>query len=139
MSNIIYSLNEMAEASAFIRNCDNSRIFCFYGDLGAGKTTLIKALLRDLGATDAGHSPTFGLAHEYHTPDGALLAYHLDCYRIENLEEALDMGIEEYLNADCYTFIEWPERIEDLLPGARTDLFLETINATTRKLTAILH
>jgi tRNA threonylcarbamoyladenosine biosynthesis protein TsaE len=99
-------------------------LFCFYGDLGAGKTTLIKSLVHRLGGVDPGNSPTFGLVSEYHDKTGNLLAYHLDCYRVETEEEALDFGIEEYLEADCWVFVEWPENIASLLPERRTDIFL---------------
>jgi tRNA threonylcarbamoyladenosine biosynthesis protein TsaE len=83
---------------------------------------------------DAGSSPTFGLVHEYCDAAGNLLAYHLDCYRLEGEEEALDLGIEEILGADCYVFIEWPQRIAGLLPLIRTDVYLEIEGVNRRKL-----
>ena len=125
MSNIIYNLNEIQNAAAFLRQAETHKLYCFYGDLGAGKTTLIKALIADLGVVQAGSSPTFGLVHEYCDAAGNLVAYHLDCYRLQGVEEALDLGIEEILSADCYVFIEWPQRITELLPPARTNVFLE--------------
>jgi tRNA threonylcarbamoyladenosine biosynthesis protein TsaE len=134
MSNIIYRLEEIHKAVAFLRQYERSRLYCFYGALGAGKTTLIKALIADLGAVDAGSSPTFGLMHEYCDAAGNLLAYHLDCYRLEGEEEALDLGIEEILDKDCYVFIEWPQRIAGLLPPERTDVYLELEGFNRRKL-----
>ena len=134
MSNIIYNLGEIHKAVAVINKDQTSQLYCFYGDLGAGKTTLIKALIADLGAVDAGSSPTFGLVHEYCDAAGNLLAYHLDCYRLEGEEEALDLGIEEILGADCYVFIEWPQRITGLLPLNRTDVYLEIEGVNRRKL-----
>jgi tRNA threonylcarbamoyladenosine biosynthesis protein TsaE len=134
MSNIIYNLREIHKAVAVINKDQTSKLYCFYGDLGAGKTTLIKALIADLGAVDAGSSPTFGLVHEYCDAAGNLLAYHLDCFRLEGEEEALDLGIEEILGADCYVFIEWPQRIAGLLPLNRTDVYLEIEGVNRRKL-----
>ena len=134
MSNIFYNLNEIHKVAAFLREHETSKTYCFYGPLGAGKTTLIKAIIADLGAVDAGSSPTFGLIHEYFDASGNLLAYHLDCYRLQGEEEALDLGIEEVLAADCYIFIEWPERIKLLLPPIRTDVYLEIEESNRRKL-----
>ncbi|MGB5189190.1 tRNA (adenosine(37)-N6)-threonylcarbamoyltransferase complex ATPase subunit type 1 TsaE [Robiginitalea sp.] len=134
MSNIIYNLNEIHKAAAFLREGETSKLYCFYGALGAGKTTLIKALIADLGVVEAGSSPTFGLVHEYCNAAGDLVAYHLDCYRLQGEEEALDLGIEEILGADCHIFIEWPQRIEGLLPPSRTDVSLEIEGAKRRKL-----
>ncbi len=134
MSNIIYKLNEIHKAAAFLREGEKSKLYCFYGALGAGKTTLIKALIADLGVVEAGSSPTFGLVHEYCNAAGDLVAYHLDCYRLQGEEEALDLGIEEILGAECHIFIEWPQRIEGLLPPSRTDVSLEIEGAERRKL-----
>jgi len=91
------------------------RIFAFYGGLGAGKTTFIKAVCRELGATDEALSPTFALINEYRTSAGEPL-YHFDFYRINKLEEVYDIGYEEYFYSGHYCFIEWPELIEELLP-----------------------
>jgi tRNA threonylcarbamoyladenosine biosynthesis protein TsaE len=134
MSNIFYNLNEIHKAAAFLREHETSKTYCFYGPLGAGKTTLIKTLIKMLGAAEAGSSPTFGLVHEYLDSAGKLLAYHLDCYRLEGEEEALDLGIEEILDKDCYVFIEWPQRIAGLLPPERTDVYLELEGFNRRKL-----
>jgi tRNA threonylcarbamoyladenosine biosynthesis protein TsaE len=124
MSNIFYSLDEIEGVVDHILLNTDPGLCCFYGDLGAGKTTLIKSLVQKLGGVDAGNSPTFGLVSEYYDKAGGLLAYHLDCYRLETEEEALDFGIEEYLEADCWVFVEWPEKIASLLPDRRTDIFL---------------
>lgn len=134
MSNIIYNLRDIRKAATFLRQRETTKIYCFYGDLGAGKTTLIKALIADLGAEEAGSSPTFGLVQEYSDADGRRVAYHLDCYRLQGEEEALDMGIEEYLDADGYIFIEWPQRIAGLLPAERTDVYLQIEGKDHRKL-----
>jgi tRNA threonylcarbamoyladenosine biosynthesis protein TsaE len=92
-----------------------SRIFAFYGSMGAGKTTIIKAICETLGAIDVVSSPTFTLVNEYKTSSGESL-FHIDFYRIKKQEEVYDFGIEEYLTGDSYCFMEWPELIEEILP-----------------------
>jgi len=134
MSNIIYSLIDISKAADGIVSSSRSKLLCFYGDLGAGKTTLIKALAEKLGASGPTNSPTFGLVNEYKDNEGRVIAYHIDCYRLKDVEEGLDIGIEEYLDADCWVFVEWPERIESLLPVQRTEVRLTTIDPMTRKL-----
>jgi tRNA threonylcarbamoyladenosine biosynthesis protein TsaE len=91
------------------------RIFAFYGSMGAGKTTIIKAICEILGAIDIVSSPTFTLVNEYKTSSGESL-FHIDFYRIKKQEEVYDFGIEEYLTGDSYCFMEWPELIEEILP-----------------------
>lgn len=111
------------------------RIICISGSMGAGKTTLVRAMIRKFASQDKGASPTFGIVNEYHNANGELIAYHFDCYRLESLEEALDLGIEEYLDGDYWVFIEWPEKISDLLPKQRTEMHLRIVDANTRELT----
>ena len=108
--------------------------FCFYGDMGVGKTTLIKELLKELGAVDLGNSPTFGLVNEYHDNNGKLLAYHFDFYRIEHEEEVFDMGIEDYFSSGAYIFIEWPEKIPNLIPLKSIKVNLHFIDENTRSI-----
>ncbi|MDP3432709.1 MAG: tRNA (adenosine(37)-N6)-threonylcarbamoyltransferase complex ATPase subunit type 1 TsaE [Bacteroidota bacterium] len=91
------------------------RIFALYGGMGAGKTTFIKAICHELGSNDYVTSPTFALINEYSTNEGAVI-YHFDFYRIKKLEEAFDLGYEDYIYSGNYCFIEWPEMIESLLP-----------------------
>ncbi len=134
MMDIIYNIDQIENVVDKILSNANTKSLCFYGDLGAGKTTLIKALVRKLGAEDIANSPTFGLVSEYQDAMGNLLAYHLDCYRLETEEEALDFGIEEYLEADCWVFVEWPDRIPSLLPGNRTDIYLTHQGSGRREL-----
>jgi tRNA threonylcarbamoyladenosine biosynthesis protein TsaE len=93
----------------------NKKIFAFYGPMGAGKTTIIKALCKNLGAIDIVSSPTFTLVNEYKTSGGESL-FHIDFYRIKKQEEVFDFGLEEYLTGDSYCFMEWPELVEELLP-----------------------
>ena len=97
------------------------RVFAFYGQMGAGKTTFIKQLCNEMGIEDVVNSPTFAIVNVYEWPKtdnhaAAEDVYHFDCYRLKNLQEALDLGAEEYLYSGCYCFIEWPEMIEELLP-----------------------
>ena len=90
-------------------------IWKFEGNLGAGKTTLIKILCKELGVEQSVQSPTFSIVNEYETDEGEVL-YHFDCYRLKNQEDAFDFGIEEYLDNGNFCFIEWPQVIDDLLP-----------------------
>jgi len=110
---LTYELSEIDGIAAQILSEVKSKTLLFYGDMGAGKTTLIKALVKALGAPDLASSPTFSLVNEYQTDQGKI--FHFDFYRIEDEMEALDMGIEDYLNLDTWKFIEWPQKIEKLL------------------------
>lgn len=98
-----------------IKQFPNHRIFALYGKMGAGKTTFIKAICSVLGSTDNVTSPTFALINEYNSADLSSI-FHFDFYRIESMEEAYDLGYEDYLYSGSYCFIEWPEMIEPLLP-----------------------
>ena len=102
-------------AETFLNHFGEKRIFAFYGSMGAGKTTIIKAICKALGAVDIVSSPTFTLVNEYKTSKGEIL-YHIDFYRIKKQEEVFDFGIEEYLAGESYCFMEWPELVEELLP-----------------------
>jgi len=102
-------------ARLLLDNFPEERIFAFYGAMGAGKTTFIKALCHELGSNDYVTSPTFALINEYSTATGSVI-YHFDFYRIKKLEEAYDLGYEDYIYSGNYCFIEWPEMIESLLP-----------------------
>jgi tRNA threonylcarbamoyladenosine biosynthesis protein TsaE len=102
-------------ARRLLKYAGTDRIFAFYGTLGAGKTTLIKSLCKALGAVDIASSPSFTLVNEYRTKSGESL-YHIDFYRIKNIIELFDIGIEEYLYGGSYCFMEWPELAEEVLP-----------------------
>jgi tRNA threonylcarbamoyladenosine biosynthesis protein TsaE len=107
-------------AREFIRNIGDRRVFAFYGKMGAGKTTFIKAVCEQLGVTDVVTSPTFAIVNEY-TLTSPLLPlssiYHFDFYRIRRIEEVYDMGYEDYFYSGNLCFIEWPELIDDILPS----------------------
>lgn len=112
----IQSVEKIGEtAKAFIEATKGKRIFAFYGSMGAGKTTFIKAICQQMGIKDVINSPTFAIINEYSLPDGNPL-YHFDFYRLKKTEEAFDLGYEEYFYSGNYCLIEWPEKIEALLP-----------------------
>ncbi len=102
-------------AREFIDIIGNNTIFAFYGNMGAGKTTFIKAVCEELGVEDVINSPTFAIVNEYMTGQGDTI-YHFDCYRINKIVEALDMGCQDYFDSGNVCFIEWPENIDSLLP-----------------------
>ena len=134
MEKIIYNIENISEiALGLISKLDRS-VVCLNGPMGSGKTTLVKALIEQLDAKDTGNSPTFGLVNEYHDANGALLARHYDCYRLKDEEEALDMGMEELLEADCWHFIEWPERSQSRLPIHYINIQLEMLARGDRML-----
>lgn len=104
-----------AVANKFVENMGNRNIFAFYGEMGAGKTTFIKAICKALGVIETITSPTFSIVNEYEKSDGEPM-YHFDFYRIKDIEEAYDFGYEDYLYSGHLCFIEWPELVEPLLP-----------------------
>ena len=112
----INSIEELPTLATKIKSKYSSRIFAFYGVMGAGKTTFIKSLCAELGVNSSQVcSPTYGLVNEYETHDNKLV-YHFDFYRLNNEKEAFDMGYEDYFYSNHYCFIEWPEKIANLLP-----------------------
>ena len=118
-------------ARELIEALPDSRVFAFYGEMGAGKTTLIKALCRVLKVTDVTSSPSFGLIYEYKT-SGSDSVYHFDFYRIEHLEEAYDIGYEEYIDSGEYCFIEWPDKVASLLPPETIKVVLKIVGNNER-------
>ena len=103
-------------AKAFVAAMGERSVFAFYGKMGAGKTTFIKALCKALGIEDIVNSPTFALVNEYRSDTTGELVYHFDFYRINKIEEVYDMGYEDYFYSGAVCLIEWPELVEDLLP-----------------------
>ena len=129
------SPNQLPEAANRLLNfAGTQKVFLFFGEMGAGKTTFIKALSRALGVIDAVSSPTYSIVNEYSLTDGSV--YHFDFYRLKSQEEAFDIGFEEYLYSKKYCFIEWPEKIKDLWPPEFVSVKIEVINQTTRVIIA---
>lgn len=113
---IINNLTELPViAKQLLAECKNERVFAFYAPMGGGKTTFIKTLCKEMGVVDSISSPTFSIVNEYRAADGKKI-YHFDFYRIKSESEAYDMGYEDYFYSDAYCFIEWPEKIAELLP-----------------------
>lgn len=136
MQILIHSLDELQEAARkFVSNMGDDTVFAFYGAMGAGKTTFIKAVCQLLGVTDPITSPTFAIVNEYRSDLQGELIYHFDFYRIKKLEEVYDMGYEDYFYSGALCFIEWPELIEDLLPGQTVKVTIEEVEDGARKLT----
>lgn len=102
-------------ADKFLRLMRNKKVFAFFGPMGVGKTTFIKALCNELGVVEIVTSPTFALVNEYQTGSGEVV-YHFDFYRIEKIEEVFDFGYEDYFFSGNYCFIEWPEKVAEILP-----------------------
>jgi tRNA threonylcarbamoyladenosine biosynthesis protein TsaE len=123
----IQSLDNIDEAAIeFIKAMGDNTVFAFHGEMGAGKTTFIKAICENLGVSDTINSPTFAIINEYRSDSGELI-YHFDFYRINKIEEAFDFGYEDYFYSGSLCFIEWPEKVESLLPN-------DTVNVSIRVL-----
>ncbi|MBK0368406.1 tRNA (adenosine(37)-N6)-threonylcarbamoyltransferase complex ATPase subunit type 1 TsaE [Flavobacterium agrisoli] len=121
-----YYLDQINDVARQILEEKLEKIILFKGEMGAGKTTLIKALCQNLGVTDATSSPTFSLVNEYQTADGELI-YHFDFYRLKQETEALDMGVEDYFYSGNWCFIEWSEKIPNLIPEMHTMITIESL------------
>jgi tRNA threonylcarbamoyladenosine biosynthesis protein TsaE len=135
MNTITFShLNEIKDAAKqFLTQNKNSKHFAFYGEMGAGKTTFIKELCELLHSTDVVTSPTFSLINEYHTTNDKLI-FHFDFYRINNIEEAFNIGYEDYFYSDHYCFVEWPELVEELLPDTMLKVRIKVLDDGRREI-----
>jgi len=112
---IINNISELPTAAKELLHSFHGKVILFYGEMGAGKTTLIKAICEELGVKDVVTSPTFSIVNEYHTVKNEKI-YHFDFYRINSVDEAYDLGYEEYFYSKSYCLIEWPEKIAEILP-----------------------
>ena len=131
----IQSLDQIHEAARqFIEAMGDNTVFALYGKMGAGKTTFIKAVCEELGVFDVITSPTFAIVNEYRSDIAGELIYHFDFYRIKKLEEVYDMGYEDYLYSGALCFIEWPELIEDVLPGDAVKVYIDELEDGSRKI-----
>ena len=127
-----------AAAYKFMTEMGDLTVYAFYGEMGAGKTTFINALCKQLGVeSDVTNSPSFSIINEYRSDVTAELIYHFDCYRLENEAEAQDLGAEDYFDCGAVCLIEWPERIEGLLPDdtVRVDITVNDDESRTLKMT----
>lgn len=123
-------------AKEFVAQMGDETVYAFTGEMGAGKTTFINALSRALGVEeDPTGSPTFAIINEYRSDTTAELIYHFDLYRLENLEQAFDIGVEDYLDSGALCLIEWPDRIEDILPDDTVKVNIEVLPDGARRMT----
>ncbi len=132
---MIYTRDDLSKVAKYILHHSSSRVYLFYGPMGVGKTTLIMEMARQLGTTELTSSPSFSIVNEYEIPKG--LIYHFDFYRIEKEQEALDLGIEDYLYSGQYVFVEWPEKIKGLLPQDAVEIHLKLNKNKSRTLTVM--
>ena len=128
-----YSLNELSIVAKEVLANSKYKIVLFYGEMGSGKTTLIKEIVKQLNVSDNVSSPTFSLVNEYYTQNNESV-FHFDFYRIEDETEALDMGVEEYFYSDNWCLIEWPNKVENLLPLKSTIITIHIDSSELRTL-----
>lgn len=130
----VFSIEQLDQVAQDILEQNPHKIILFNGEMGAGKTTLIKKLCEKLGVSDPTSSPTFSLVNEYYSSNKEYI-YHFDCYRLKSEIEALDMGIDEYLYSGNWCFIEWAEKIPNLIPDDHSVITIEVLENGTRQLT----
>ena len=132
----IENIEKIREAAReFVANIGDSTVFAFYGKMGAGKTTFIKAVCEELGVEDVITSPTFAVVNEYRSDASGELIYHFDFYRVKKIEEVYDMGFEDYFYSGALCFIEWPELCEEVLPEDTVKVTIEESSDGTRVVT----
>lgn len=130
---ISFSLDQLEGVARQILEQNPNKVILFHGEMGVGKTTLIKVLVKNLGVNDVTSSPTFSLVNEYQTTDNQTV-YHFDFYRLKNEVEALDMGADEYLYSGNWCFIEWAEKIPSLIPEAHSTISITLLPDGKRSL-----
>jgi tRNA threonylcarbamoyladenosine biosynthesis protein TsaE len=131
---LIFSLEEIDTIANQILAANPNKVLLFNGEMGVGKTTLIKSLAKNLGVNDVTSSPTFSLVNEYQIIDNQYI-YHFDVYRLKNEMEAMDMGIEDYLYSGNWCFIEWPDKIPNCIPDQHSTITIVLLPDGKRKLT----
>ena len=135
---ILTDISEVpALSQAILRASVGRKVFAFHGEMGTGKTTIIKQICRVLGSLDSFSSPSYSIVNEYLIEPGRDKIYHIDLYRLKNMEEALAIGIEDYIDGKYYCFIEWPELIESLLPPDVVHVHI-TINDNMRQISIFM-
>ncbi|MFH6971123.1 tRNA (adenosine(37)-N6)-threonylcarbamoyltransferase complex ATPase subunit type 1 TsaE [Flavobacterium petrolei] len=132
--NIIFSIDQLEEVAQKIISENPKKVILFHGEMGVGKTTLIKQLCKTLGVTGATSSPTFSLVNEYEVDDNQLV-YHFDFYRLNKEEEAMDMGVDDYLYSGNWCFIEWAEKIPNMIPEVHSVITISLLADGKRSLT----
>ena len=132
--NIIFSIDQLEEVAQKIISENPKKVILFHGEMGVGKTTLIKQLCKTLGVTGVTSSPTFSLVNEYEADDNQMV-YHFDFYRLNKEEEALDMGVDDYLYSSNWCFIEWAEKIPNLIPEIHSVITISLLADGKRSLT----
>lgn len=139
---LIYNRVALADlpmvAAALLKAESHSKVWLFVGDMGAGKTTLIKEICKRVGVKDAMSSPTFSIINEYETATGQKV-FHFDFYRIKKEDEARDIGAEDYFYSGSYCFVEWPERVPNLIPDQYTVIKIEAVDSETRTISMKRH
>lgn len=134
-----YTLEEIDQAAAWLLDAAGTeKVWCFVGEMGAGKTTLIKAVCKCLGIEDELSSPTFAIVNEYRLPSNQPV-YHFDFYRIEDESEIYQLGVEEYFDSGDYCFIEWPDRVVDFLPDEYLKISVNLVGDNHRELSISTH
>lgn len=133
----LQSIDNIEEAARqFVSTMGDETVYAFYGEMGAGKTTFINAICKILGVEDdTTNSPSFSIINEYRSDTTAELIYHFDLYRLESLEEAFDIGVEDYFDSGALCFLEWPERIDDILPNDTIKVTIAVNDDNTRTIT----
>jgi tRNA threonylcarbamoyladenosine biosynthesis protein TsaE len=137
MEIVIKNIKDLpAVARRLLKHTGEKKLLALYGSMGAGKTTIIKAICKELGSVDIVSSPTFTIVNEYKTIDEKTL-YHIDFYRIKKQEEVFDFGVEEYLSGDSYCFMEWPELVEEILPQETVKIII-TVGTDEQRILSFL-
>lgn len=135
MEKISYNIEGLIDAAAFLLKLRKTNIVCLFGEMGIGKTTLVKKIFEILEISNYAKSPSYDIVHSYEDKSKEIKIFHIDCYRIQSMEEALDLGIDECFNGNDLVFVEWPEKILNLIPIPRTEVHICDSGNNLRTLT----